>query len=320
MKVFVSHIEQGYSSAIRKGFEFVGEHRRIKTGSRIAIKPNLTFPTFRQGVMTNPEAVEALVCYLKNYTESIVICESDSGGYNAFSMDEVFANTGIAEMAKRHGVRIVNMSHSPSRNISFREGRRRFSVPLPTLLMDETDLFITMPVPKVHCNTGVSISLKNQWGIIQKPELRLKLHPYFNEVIYHVNKALPKTISVVDGRYGLTRSGPMRGDVVDLNWILIGESPFYVDYIVSELMGIDYRTIPHLKYAFRKEGIRSLDNVEFNTSHKQFVSDRFYLQRAWTDYPGVLTFNSRVLAYLGYESILARPLHWLLYRVREPFY
>ena len=186
--------------------------------------------------------------------------------------------------------------------------------------MDETDLFITMPVPKVHCNTGVSISLKNQWGIIQKPELRLKLHPYFNEVIYHVNKALPKTISVVDGRYGLTRSGPMRGDVVDLNWILIGESSFYVDYIVSELMGIDYRTIPHLKYAFRKEGIGSLDNVEFNTSHKQFVSDRFYLQRAWTDYPGVLTFNSRVLAYLGYESILAHPLHWLLYRVREPFY
>jgi hypothetical protein len=34
----------------------------------------------------------------------------------------------------------------------------------------------------------------------------------------------------------------------------------------------------------------------------------------------VLTFNSRFLAYVGYESPLAKPLHWLLYLFREPFY
>jgi uncharacterized protein (DUF362 family) len=318
--IFIGRVKDNYASVIEQGLTFVGLKNVIKRSDRIAIKPNLTFPVFRQGVMTNPSAVEALVVYLRNFTDHLTICESDSGGYNRFSIDEVFASTGLTEIAKRYGVKLVNMSNVSSRDISFNRRFRRLQIPLPILLLDETDLFITMPVPKVHCNTGVSISMKNQWGVIQQPELRLKLHPYFNEVIYQINKALPRTISVVDGKYGLTRSGPMRGDVLELNWLVVGDNLFYVDYFVTQLMGVDYRRIPHLKYAFHREGVRSLDGVTFNTDFKPFASQEFYLERAWTDYPGVLTFNSRMLAYIGYESIFARPLHRLLYRFREPFY
>lgn len=267
--------------------------------------------------MTNPEAVEALVVYLKEFTDRITICESDSGGYNRFSMDEVFATTGLKEIAARYGVRILNLTNVDSRAISFRADWRRLSVPLPTILLDETDLFITMPVPKVHTNTGISVSLKNQWGVIPEPAMRLQLHPYFKEVIYQINKALPKSISVVDGKYGLTRSGPMRGDEVELDWILLGDDLFSVDEVVCRMMGFDPTRISHLRYALRQEGHREID---CNTDYHQFVSDRFYLERQWTDLPGLLTFNSRTLAYVGYESILARPLHWLLYKFREPFY
>jgi len=61
-------------------------------------------------------------------------------------MDEVFRNTGIAKFAKRMGVRIVNMSHTPSRPIRFRRRLRTMSLPLPTLLnLDDTDLLILSP-------------------------------------------------------------------------------------------------------------------------------------------------------------------------------
>ena len=320
MRVFIQSLGDGYETAIARGFEFLGPAGTIRTSDRIAIKPNLTFPTYRPGVMTSLEALIALVTYLKNFTDNITICESDSGGYNPFSMDEVFRNTGITEFAHRMGVRIVNMSHTPSRPIRFRRRFRTMSVPLPTLLLDETDLFITMPVPKVHMNTIVSLGLKNQWGVIQEPALRLKLHPFFKEVIYQVNKALPKTVVVVDGKYGLTRSGPMRGDVLDLNWILISDNLFASDRIVSEMMGFDWRSIPYIRYALKREEIRSVGEIQFNCDYKAFRNENFYLVRQWTDYPGVMTFNSRALAYFGYESILAKPLHWLLYRFREPFY
>jgi uncharacterized protein (DUF362 family) len=307
-------------AAFREALEWIGIPSLIRSGDYVTIKPNLTFPIFRKGVMTTPEALEAVIIYLKEFTDRITVCESDSGGYNRFSMDEVFARTGIAEFAQRYGVRIVNMSYAASRPVRVRVGFRSLSVPLPRLLLDETNLFVTMPVPKVHSNAFVSLGLKNQWGVIQQPQLRLRLHPFFKEVIYAINKALPTTITVVDGRYGLTRNGPLRGDVVNLNWILVGNNIFVTDYLVSQLMGFDWRRIPYLRYAFEKEGLFSLDGVRFNTDYQQFKSTQFYLSREWTDYPGIATFNSGILAYLGYRSPLARPFHWLLYRFREPFY
>lgn len=319
-KLYIEKLGDDYLPSIQRALDWVGLPAHLSAGTRVAIKPNLTFPEFRRGVMTKPEAVEALVMYLKNFTERITICESDSGGYNRFSMDEVFARTGIADFAKRYGVGVVNMSHLPSRSIPVPAWGRTLPVPLPSLLLEETDIFISMPVPKVHSNTIVSLALKNQWGVIQEPALRLKLHPYFKEVIYHVNKALPRSYAIVDGRYGLTRNGPLRGDVLELNWLFACDNLFVTDFVVTQLMGLDYRRIPYLRWIFRKEGIGSLDGLAFNQPLDPFVSTSFFLDREWTDYPGVLTFNSRLLAYIGYESLLARPLHWLLYRFRKPFY
>ena len=177
-----------------------------------------------------------------------------------------------------------------------------------------------MPVPKVHANTGVSFAVKNQWGVIQEPALRLKLHPYFKHVIYAVNKALPRSIAVMDGRFGLTRNGPMRGDVVDLNWLMVADNLFWCDFAALQLVGIAEHRVGYLWDIFQREGINRDAPLTVNEGFKTCPRVQFYLKRAMTDYPGLCTFHSRALAYLGYESLLARPLHRLLYLVREPFY
>jgi uncharacterized protein (DUF362 family) len=320
-RVFIASVEQGYDDPIREAFEWLASGEGLTPSHRITIKPNLTFPTFRKGVMTNPEALEALIRFLKNFTDRITICESDSGGYNRFSMNEVFRATGIDEMARRYGVRIVNLSHEASHSIAVPGRRKRISVPLPTLILDETDLFITMPVPKIHMNTGVSLSLKNQWGVIQDPSTRLRLHPMFNEVIYAVVKSLPRSISIVDGKYGLTRSGPLQGDVVELNWLLASDNMFAADFVCCHLLGIDPLGISHLRYAFKKESIHDWNDVAMNCDPAPFITaEKFYLRRAWMDYPGLLAFRSPLMAYVAYRSPFAGVLHWLLYRFREPFY
>jgi uncharacterized protein (DUF362 family) len=320
-KVFLSNLGGSYSDPIARGMQWTGVNAGLRSDTKICLKPNLTFPTFRQGVMTSPEAIEAIIRYLKDFTPHITICESDSGGYNRFSMDEVFQKTGLNDIAKRYDVRILNMSQTASRSIQFSHRWRQFSIPLPRILLDETDLFITMPVPKIHMNTQVSMSVKNQWGVIQVPAERLKLHPYFWRVVYEVNKALPRSISVIDGKYGLTRSGPMKGDVVDLNWLMVADNVFVADYVCCVLMRIDPRSVSYLRHIFKREGIAGMTNVDFNADYNRFVSkNAFYLKRSWTDYPGLFAFNSRPLAYIAYESPLAGLLHRLLYLFREPFY
>lgn len=318
-KAFLKSLKEGYEAPIREGLAFIGVSGTLKSSDRVAIKPNLTFPVFEKGVMTNPDAIEALIRVLKDYTGNITICESDSGGYNPFSMDNVFKSIGLTGMARRYGVRVLNLTDQPARLIPVRASWRRLSVPLPTCLLDETDLFISMPVPKVHANTGVSLAIKNQWGIIQKPSLRLKLHPYFKDVIHAVNRALPRSVAVMDGRYGLTRNGPMRGDAVDLNWVMVADSLLWCDFAALPLMGISAGSVAYLREIFQRERMNPADLI-VNEDYEQCPRTQFYLKRDLTDYPGLCTFHSRVLAYLGYESMLAAPLHWLLYLMRKPFY
>ncbi len=320
-KVFIESLTSGYADVIQRGLEWTGVAGTLRHSDRVYVKPNLTFPHFRKGVMTNPEAIENLIICLKNYTGNITICEADSGGYNRFSMDDVFVKVGLTALAKRYGVQLCNLSFQKPKLFTVRSRFLTHTVPLPACLLDECDLFITMPVPKIHMNTGISISIKNQWGVIQEPAQRLRLHPYFKEVIYMVNKSLPKSMSIVDGKYGLTGSGPMRGDVIDLNWLLVADNIFAADLVSSHLVGINPKRIAYLRYILQKEGLFDFSGVEFNCDYRKFVAATpFHLVREWTDYPGVMAFNSRLIAYLGYESPIANLLHQLLYMFREPFY
>lgn len=303
---------------MRKGFEYTGIV--IKPGERVFLKPNLTFPTYQPGVMTNPKMLEALVIYLKNFTDHISICEADSGGYSPFKMDEVFERTGLNEFRRRYGVRFINFSKEEAMDITVKHGGSSFLAPFPKIIKDECERFITIPVFKVHLNTRISVALKNQWALIPVPAKRLDLHPNFSQVIYAVNKNLPQPISIVDGTYGLNRTGPLRGDPVQLDTMVVCDSIFYNDLFATRFMGVPLSAVHHIAYALKQEGISDLSKLETNMDLGTLPRFRSYLEREWTDYPGLACFNSKTLAYVGYKSPLAKSLHWMLYKFRTPFY
>jgi uncharacterized protein (DUF362 family) len=270
--------------------------------------------------MTSIPAVEATIVALQAFTTNIVIGDSDSGGYNPFSMDEVYNQTGIAAFASRHSVQVVNLSSVPRRSWSFESGGRRFEIELPRLLLDEIDALITMPVPKVHLNTQVSLTFKNQWGCIPEPDDRLRLHPFFPEVIVAVNKAVRARYAVIDGRIGLNISGPMQGDPVPLGWVCVTNDIGAGARVCCELMRVRLENVPHLRFADSLGLIPKLIDIEINADLREFSGPRFYLKRKWTDIPGYLAFHSPALAHLAYFSRFAGLLHRLLYLFREPFY
>jgi uncharacterized protein (DUF362 family) len=286
----------------------------------VFLKPNLTFPVYRPGVMTSYECLKNVVEILVNRKYQVIIGEADSGGYNRFSIDEVFKGMGIDKLAAETGARIVNLSFTEPEWLEVRAGFRRLRVPVPKLLLHEIGAFITLPVPKVHLNTQVSMSIKNQWGCIQEPSERLKLHPYFAEVMYEFNRRLPNAHSIIDGRYGLNRSGPMLGDPVELNWLMVANDLVAADRICCRLMQIDELEVKYLRH-FRDRGWwPELPAIRLRPDWEQFRKTKFYLKRKWTDLPGLVCFNNSFLAWLGYRSPLAGFAHWLLYLFREPFY
>lgn len=320
-RVYLDHLGSDYAPHIRSGLDWLGVGSQVRWGDTVFIKPNLTFPVFRKGVMTNPRCVEDLVVALRDYTNRIIVGEADSGGYNPFNIDEVLERTGMRALERRYDVKVVNLTRLPYRNLAFNYKGRWRAVPMSTLLLDDVDVFFTVPVPKTHMNTRVSMAVKNQWGCIPDPSMRLRLHPIFEKAIFEINASLRPSFAVVDGKYGLNRSGPMLGDVVPLDWLMLANDVYAADIVGCHLLGVSPNQVYYLRHAMQREGtVADVADCQLNRDYLPFRKEQFYLRRAWTDYPGLFAFRSSAIAYLAYYSPLAGILHKLLYLFRQPFY
>lgn len=317
---YIDSLEKGYLNSIQNGLSWINTSQIINSETKVFIKPNLTFPNYRPGVMTSPKAIEAAIQALREYSPHISIGDSDSGGYNRFPMEAVYSETGIIDFARKYDVKVVNLSQGPRKTINFKVRNREFSLELPRLLTDETDILVTMPVPKVHSNSGVSLTFKNQWGCIPENKDRLRMHPYLKHVILEVNKAVKARIAIVDGTYGLNIDGPMLGQAVELNWMLIADDIGAGARVACEIMQVRLESIPHLKYAMQSGYIPALEEIRLNQELQPFKKVKFILKRKWTDWPGMLAYHNSALTYLAYFSPLAGWLHRILNLVRKPFY
>ncbi len=320
-RMFIDHLRDGnYLPVIRAALEWLHAGERLGRTARVFIKPNLTFPVYRRGVMVSPACVEALIIALKDYTDHIAVGDSDSGGYNRFSMDEVQARTGLKLLEKKYGIRVLNLSREPALEIELPCGNLR-SIAFPRILLEETDCLFSAAVPKIHMNTQVSLTVKNLWGCIPEPPTRLRLHPFLGPVLSEIVKRIPRAIGLLDGAYGLNRSGPLLGDPVPLNWLMMADDLYLADAACCRLMQVEPGTVHHLHAGKSlEERVALLESAEFNQDWRPFMAERFYLKRQWTDLPGYWAFHSPVLSYWAYFSPLAGLLHKLLYLFRKPFY
>jgi uncharacterized protein (DUF362 family) len=212
-------------------------------------------------------------------------------------------------------VKIVNISNLPTRRVELTAKGKPYFIDFPSLFFDEIDFSISCPVPKVHCMTGITLSLKNQWGCLPDT-MRLKNHYVFDDIIGQISEKLKFRYAFLDGRYGLDNNGPMMGTPVEVNWFVASNSLGAFDMIVSEMMGFDWKKIGHLKmaeqygYMPRREDIRIIGDMDV-------LKRKFVLKRSFWNYPALAAFHSKVLTHLFYFSRWAKPLHDIMYTFRK---
>ena len=280
----------------------------LPRGVRVAVKPNLTFARHRPGVTTTPEALERVVRLLIDNGNKVTVVESD-GGYGAWTCEQAFHGHGIPEMCRRLGAEAVNLTAAPRVEIEV-EGRR---LPFPALLTDSVDAFVSMPVPKVHCMTGVSLAMKNQWGLIPDP-MRLEHHHAFDEVVLEINRRLPGATAVVDGTYFLDENGPMDGRPLRKDLVIAAGSIGECDRYLCALMGVDPMDVPHLRHAIGAGFVPArLDEVGFDAEQLRRLSYRAVLNRTPRQTLVRTFFHSRRLTRLMYTSAFGRGLHKVYY-------
>lgn len=243
--------------------DIVEEQLELKGGDVILIKPNLTLPWYVAGACTSKRVIESLCAVLRDKNCKIGICEGD-GGVASYSAHEAFAGNKLLELSHRFGVEFISLSLLPRRKVCQVVEEREITFDLPRLLTDrEFDIFINLPVLKVHVFTLLSLSMKNLWGCIPDP-LRIHYHKSLHRGIVALWKTIRPDLSIIDGLVAMDGNGPMNGIPVPLGVIVGGSGDATVDRVGAAILGIPFRNVKHLLIAEKEGLIHPMEQVRLS--------------------------------------------------------
>lgn len=313
-KVVVLDTGPDLNDTVEQALDQCGLLARIQSSTRVVLKPNLTYPFYKRGVTTSLAFIRASVLALRKRTNHIAIVECD-GGYGAWKVEAAFEGHGLYKLGRELGVEIASLHEGEREPLIFHARGTRHQLQMPTRLLHDTDVFVTMPVPKIHSMTGLTLAHKNQWGCIPD-DMRMRSHHVFNEAIIAINRALQPVV-LADGAFFLDVNGPMEGVPVKMNLVIAATDVGTFDRYVSELMGWSWKDVPHLRAAAKSGTLpTSLDEIDFNVSPAHKRRHYFRLERTLRNYLAYTGFRSRTITWFGYESWFGKQvLHRILYAI-----
>jgi uncharacterized protein (DUF362 family) len=243
---------------VYQALDLINFNNVIKNYTRVLIKVNfITDKTWDTGATTDPLVVEAIIHKLQPHPIEILVVESDATMTNA---DKAFTVTGMKAMCEANNVEWINLRKIQERTtIAIPQGETLKSVTVPTLVVDSA--IISAAKLKTHTSTGVTLGMKNMFGLLPD-KFKFKYHTRgISKVIVDINTVLKPTVTVIDGFIAMEGAGPTRGDPVQMNTILAGTDPVAIDATGCRIMKIDPHTIHHIQRAAEK-GLGNIDQIK----------------------------------------------------------
>lgn len=295
--------------------DFIQWRDHIKSDSTVFIKPNFTYPFFKEGITTNPLVLKEILAILKDRAGRIIVGESD-GGNHSFTADAAFKGHGMYKTCKETGAELVNLSTLPSHYVEDTIQGKRIKVQVPDLLVDEIDCFMSVPVLKVHVMTTVTLSMKNLWGCYPDT-MRCLHHKYLSRKLTLLTKVLKPKIVLIDGTYALNGHGPLYGEAVKADLLITTNNPVVADTFGAVIMGIPVSKVEHIIIA-EKEGLgtTNLDTVQFNDDWKRYQM-QFQVNKTIMDRLSTILFNSECIAKLVIDSPAKPIIYGLATKLRN---
>ncbi len=252
IRTFVGRAE-GYDSglfqAIQDGFrELEVETGEVK-GKTVLLKPNLVEPHAGAGhINTHPLFVRAAAeSFLRLGAARILVAEAP--GHRRDSL-LVLEESGLAEVLIEDRIPFLDLNYETAAKVAnqgLMTGME--SLFLPTVLR-EADWIVSLAKMKTHHWTGVTLSMKNLFGVM--PGIyygwpKNVLHQKgIHQSIVDINVTVKPHFAIVDGIIGMEGDGPIMGEPKKAGVVVMGRDVQAVDATCSRVMGIDPENIPYL--------------------------------------------------------------------------
>jgi len=218
----------------------------VKRGNSVVIKPNLAWARSpEQAANTNPRIITALIqlCRQAGAGRITVLDHSCDNSTAAFNQ------SGAKEACSKAGVRLVSADKPYMyRRISIPKGKILKSDQCVKEVLD-ADVFINVPIAKVHSSTGITGSMKNLMGVTLNRQAWHNSED-LEQCIADYSSAVKPDLIVLDAvRVLLTRGPKGPGETKDIGKVAACTDPVAVDAFAAGLLGRDPKSVPHIRYA-----------------------------------------------------------------------
>jgi uncharacterized protein (DUF362 family) len=242
---------------VQKALENLGGMGRfVSRQDVVVLKPNIAWDrTPEQAANTNPDVVAEVVrqCWQAGAKRVIVTDVSCNEPRRCFQ------RSGIQAAARAEGAEIILPDPDLFREVDL-GGVVLKSWPVFTPFL-EADKIINLPIAKHHELTGVTLGMKNWYGILGGQ--RNRLHQQIHQSLADLASFMLPTVTLIDCYRILLRNGPTGGNLEDVatkKTIVAGTDPVALDaYVAKAWWNLDPAQMPYLQMA----ADRGLGTVDF---------------------------------------------------------
>ena len=235
-----------------RGLKEIGVTEREIRGKRILLKPNLVEPHIGTApINTHPLVVQALSETLSRLGASLITVGEGAGHQrDCYRMLE---ESGYADVLLSERIPFVDLNTAAVASVPNKGRRSKIGLYLIPRMVLGVDLIVSVAKMKTHHWAGVTLSMKNMFGVMPGvfygwPKNVLH-YAGIHESILDINATIRPHLAVVDGIVGMEGDGPIMGNAIKTGVLVVGRNLPAVDATCARIMGINPEKIPYLKEA-----------------------------------------------------------------------
>ena len=245
-------------------WETLQELRPPVRDKSVLLKPNFVEPDMERMINTHPVVIRAArEAFLRLGAKSVVVAEGPGHERDTEGILEELRLRDYLGPLERS---FVDLNTDEVSQVGTRTHASRLkSLSLPKAVL-AADFVVSMPKMKTHHWVGVTLSLKNMFGIVPGSCYgwpKNVLHwAGISKSILDINSTVRPDFAIVDGIVGMEGNGPIQGTPKAAGVLVAGDDPVAVDATCARIMGLVPERIDYLKRASLLLGNMAEERVE----------------------------------------------------------
>ena len=257
---------------LEKSFDKIFKALNFVVPKKVFIKPNFSGrPPLIPGENTDPEFLKIFIKFLiSEGAEEVFVGHGALLGVadKQFPFDKMIDEGGFSFLRTMPKVTLMNLDDEEKEIVNV----ENVNFAMPKILKN-VDAYINLAKLKAHMETAVSLSLKNQMGLVS-PANRMAMHRgNLENLIACIGKLAVPTFSIVEGIIAMEGNGPHHGNSRKTNLLAAGNDMVELDSVISYLIGLDFKNVGQISRA-RELGVGNHPSEKYLLDFKKYkISD-----------------------------------------------